>query len=152
MLDLRPIGDQSAPGAKWLVAAAQGKRSISAQIVNNLNEAIQVVSFSMNGDATDWMDGMSPYDGQIIPPVGNNAIWVGRYIDTINFNEFGFTITLFCAGVQVRITAKKPKTGAATMPIDPQSPQGLSIPQPIQIANPTGNYPNGTVTINKANS
>ncbi|MDC0676187.1 hypothetical protein [Sorangium atrum] len=151
MLDLRPIGDQSAPGAKWLVAAAQGKRSISAQFVNNLNEAIQVVSFSQSGDATDWMDGMAPYDGQIIPPVGNNAIWVGTYIDTVSFNEFGFTITLYCAGQQVRFTAKKPKTGAATITYDPESPPGLSIPKPIVVANATGNYPNGTVTISKSN-
>ncbi|WP_437987452.1 hypothetical protein [Sorangium sp. So ce117] len=152
MLDLRPIGDQSAPGAKWLVAAAQGKRSISVQFVNNLNEAIQLVSYSQSGDATDWMDGMAPYDGQIIPNVGNNSIWVGTYVDNISFTEFGFTITLYCAGVPVKFTAKKPKIGAATVTYDPENPQGLSIPSPIQVANATGNYSNATATISRSNS
>lgn len=147
MLDLRPIGDKSVPGAKWLVAAAQGKRSLSAQIINNLNEAIQMVSYSLNGDATDWMDGMSPYDGEIIPPDGNNAIWVGSYINSVSFDHFGFTIKLYCAGQTVTITGNKPKTGAATITVTPQSPPGLNIPTPT-IANATGNYPNGTVSIN----
>ena len=151
MQDLRPIGDNSPKGAKWVVAVAQGKRSISAQIVNNLNEAIQVMSFSLSDDATDWCDNMAPYDGEIIPNVGNNAIWVGSYVDTINFEKFGFKITLFCAGQQVTITGNKPKTGAATITVSPQSPPGLNIPTPV-VANPTGNYPNGTVSINLSNS
>ncbi|WP_437803690.1 hypothetical protein [Sorangium sp. So ce693] len=147
MLDLRPIGDKSVPGAKWLVAAAQGKRSISVQIVNNLREALQVVSFSLANDEADWCDGQQPYDGQVVPPDGNNSIWVGSYIDTINFNQFGFTVKLFCAGQEITITANKPKSGAATVVITPQAHPGLNIPNPV-IPNPTGNYNTTAVSIN----
>ncbi|MGK3981440.1 hypothetical protein WME99_00275 [Sorangium sp. So ce136] len=150
MEDLRPIGDNSPKGAKWMVAMAQGKRSITVQIVNNLDEAIQVMSFALSDDATDWCDNMAPYDGQIIPNVGNNSIWVGTYVDTINFNQFGFQIKIFCAGHQVTITAKKPKTGAATITVSPENPPGLNIPEPV-IANATGNYTNGTVSISLSN-
>ena len=149
MLDLRPIGDKSAPGAKWLVAAAQGKRSISVQIVNNLKEALQVMSYSLANDEADWCDGQAPYDGQLVPPDGNNSIWVGSYIDTVSFDKFGFTVKLFCAGQEVTITANKPKAGNATVTVSPEKPQGLLIPPPV-IPNPTGNYNNTTVSINYA--